>query len=75
MQIYVIRLAYNPMNTLTVKETAARLRVSIRTVMHWLEQNRFPHAFKAGFGLSSAWRIPEEDIQAIERPAQSQVTR
>ena len=74
MQIYECGLAYLTMKTLTVKETAQRLRVSVRTVMTWLDQDKFPHAFKAGFGLSSAWRIPEEDIQAIEQPGQSQQT-
>jgi excisionase family DNA binding protein len=51
----------------TVKETAERLGVAAKTVNHWLSQNIFPNAYKLNpDGLTSPYRIPEEDIEAFE---------
>lgn len=51
---------------LSIKEVAKRLQVDHTTVHRWVQQGHFPSAHKAGPGLTSPYRIPEEDVIAFE---------
>jgi excisionase family DNA binding protein len=44
----------------TVKETAARLKVSVRAVLDWIRASKL-RAAKVG----KAWRIKESDLEAF----------
>jgi excisionase family DNA binding protein len=52
----------------SVTEVAERLGVSIPTILLWLRDGIFPHAFKLNpRRKSSPYRIPESDIVAFEQ--------
>jgi excisionase family DNA binding protein len=51
----------------TAKEVADRLGVTSRTIHGWIAQGVFPNAYKLNpHSLTSPYRIPEEDIVALE---------
>lgn len=50
---------------LTVGQAARALGVSKRTVSRWLAQGHLPGAYKAGFGLTSPWRIPSSTVATV----------
>lgn len=54
---------------LTVKEVAARFRVTTRTVRRWIERGHFPNAAPVeGLDYSTApILIPEDDVIAYEK--------
>lgn len=54
------------METLTVREAAARLNLTKRTIFRWLEDGRFPNARKIPGRLGGEWRIPAADLDALE---------
>lgn len=60
-------------NILTVTQTAERLGVAIPTVHDWIREGRLPHAYQLSPGRKhSQWRIPEDDVKAIEFMRQKQ---
>ena len=64
-------------NEMTIKEAAARLGVSTRTVWNWIKQGHLPGAFKRNPFASrrSEWLIPESDIERVERIRREGYTR
>jgi excisionase family DNA binding protein len=52
--------------TLSTREVAERLKVDITTIQRWVLQGHFPNAHKAGPGRTSPYRIPFEDVKALE---------
>jgi excisionase family DNA binding protein len=51
---------------LSTREVAERLDVDITTIQRWVLQGHFPNAHKAGPGRTSPYRIPLEDVEALE---------
>lgn len=52
--------------TLTIREIAERLQVTHATVHRWVKRGYFPNAYRAGPGRTSPYRIPVEDVEALE---------
>lgn len=62
-----------PAKTLTVTQSAERLGVAIPTIHDWIREGVLPNAYQLRPVKNSQWRIPEDDIVAIEE--QRRVTR
>ena len=55
-------------NELTTAETAKRLGVTTQAIAKWIRRGLFPNAYKVNpYGVTSPYRIPEEDVEAFER--------
>jgi len=50
---------------MSIREVAEQFQVDHSTVYRWVQQGHFPNAHKAGPGLTSPYRIPEEDVVAF----------
>ena len=54
------------MTVLSVKQAAAILEISPRTVRRYIDQNLFPGAYRLNpIGSRSDWRIPREDLDSF----------
>lgn len=54
-------------NTITAKEAAERLNISLKSVANYIKRGRFPGAYKLDpLAKTSAWRIPVVDIESFE---------
>lgn len=59
------------MRTLSTIEAGERLGVHDLTIRRWIEEGRFPNAFRKNpFNDKSPYRIPETDIKAFEAERQ-----
>jgi predicted site-specific integrase-resolvase len=64
-------VAGGEMKLYSAQEAATRLGVNVRTIQGWCKKDLFPNAYKLNpTGLTSHWRIPEEDIAAFEEKRQ-----
>ena len=55
------------MKLYSTKEVANRLGVTSRAIQDWIQQNKFPNAYKLNpDGRTSPYRIPEKDVVAFE---------
>lgn len=57
---------------LTSTQAAKRLGVSRITVYEWIKAGLFPHAFQLSELKQSPYRIPEQDVIAIEQKRREQ---
>ena len=57
----------------SVEEAAQRLGVTTRSVQNWLRRGVFPGAYKLlPGGVTSPYRIPERDWEALEQQRQAE---
>lgn len=49
----------------TLRQAADELGKSLDTIRDWLDTGEFPHAYKDGPKLTSAWKIPQRDIDGL----------
>ena len=55
------------MKLYTTKEVADRRGVTPRAIQDWIQQRKFPNAYKLDpEGRTSPYRIPEKDVVAFE---------
>jgi hypothetical protein len=50
----------------TLHQVAEAIGKDISTVREYLRQNVFPHAYKDGPNNTSAWRVPQRDLDAYD---------
>jgi len=53
-------------NDFTIQDAARRLGINERTMRLWVEQGKFPHAYRLDPTSRSVYRIPEEDLNRFE---------
>ena len=69
---HLAHMAYNihmdKSDTINIKDAATMLFVSVRTIQRWINQGRFPNAFKLSPGNSrnSPYRIPRADFETFQ---------
>jgi excisionase family DNA binding protein len=51
---------------LSIKDVADRLGRTKRTIFRWLEDGRFPNAYKIPGRQGGEWRIPPDDLLTLE---------
>lgn len=49
----------------TVEELAKLFKVGKATIRVWLNNKRFPNAFKTSDSEKAQWRIPRSDVKAF----------
>lgn len=49
----------------TVDELARIFKVSKATIRVWLNNDRFPNAFKTSESDKAQWRVPKSDVRAL----------
>ena len=72
----MVRIRFGQKANFNLKETGAILGVSRPTLYRWLDQGRFPHAWKTT-ASGGGYRIPKEDIESVKKmyPRQKKVSQ
>ncbi len=55
----------------STKQAADVFGVEDRTIRRWINEGRFPNAFKTGEG-TAPWLIPAEDVDALRKEPESE---
>lgn len=56
---------------LTVKQAAAELGVTTRTVQRYIHKGLFPGAYQIDGGPTMPWLIPSEEVDALKEETSS----
>ena len=60
---------------LTAAQVAPRFKVTAKTITRWIDEGKFPNAFKLNPDVSnSPYIIPENDVEDLERELAKQET-